>query len=154
MRSALLLGTLLGASLVGLGCGGDQTQTVDKKPPVGATKHVSAVKKQLPTADQGAVKQLMAEKLCLTCHTVDGTATINDVPALGPTLKGLFGTTETVVTDGVEREIVVDEAYLVRSLKEPMADITKGRQPVMVVPSPPLTDAQVTTLVDYIKSLK
>src|SRR4030043_2243723 len=57
--------------------------------------------------------QLFQEKGCRACHSVDGT------PLVGPTVKGLFGKTVTVLTDGKERNVVADETYLKKSLPEP-----------------------------------
>ena len=99
-------------------------------------------------------KALMTQHICFTCHTIDGTSKINGADALGPTLKGIYGTTETVLTDGKEREVKVDDAYLTKSIREPMADIVKGRLPVMVLPPPALTDAEIGKIVAFIKTLK
>jgi cytochrome c oxidase subunit 2 len=62
---------------------------------------------------------------CLACHSMDGTN------KLGPTFKGLWGHQVTVITNGKERTVVVDESYLRQSLLEPAADLVKGYPPVM-----------------------
>jgi hypothetical protein len=77
---------------------------------------------------------------------VDGT------PLVGPTLKGLFGKTVAVITDGKERQVVADDTYLRKSLLEPNADVVKGFPPVM--PPEKMADEELAALVDYIKSLK
>jgi cytochrome c oxidase subunit 2 len=89
---------------------------------------------------------LLEEKTCLVCHTVDGTQRV------GPTFKGLFGRKETVVADGQEVEILVDEAYLRRSIQEPGAEVVKGYPPAM--PQLPLTDRELGEVVEYIKTLR
>lgn len=71
-----------------------------------------------PEAVRGAA--LLQSKGCLACHSVDGTA------RQGPTLKELWGRKRAVVTAGDAREIVVDESYLGRSLREPDADVVAG----------------------------
>jgi cytochrome c oxidase subunit 2 len=102
--------------------------------PAGSTRH-------LP---DGA--KLILDKGCIACHSLDGSAKI------GPTFKGLFNRKETVVTAGKERAITVDDGYIMRSIKNPAADIVKGFPPVM--PAIPLTDEELRALVDHLKTLK
>jgi len=90
--------------------------------------------------------QLFQEKGCMACHSIDGTSRV------GPTFKGLFGKTVTLMTDGKERNIVADEAYLQRSLLEPNADVVKGFSPIM--PPEKMTDDEINELINYIKELK
>jgi cytochrome c oxidase subunit 2 len=90
--------------------------------------------------------QLLQEKGCMACHSLDGT------PRVGPTLKGLFEKTITVVTEGKEQNIVADEAYLRKSLLEPNADVVKGYPPIM--PPGNLTEDDLHELIKYIKELK
>lgn len=63
---------------------------------------------------------LMRTNGCLNCHSTDGTAKV------GPTFQGLWGKHEAVTTNGAPREVVVDEAYVARSLREPDADLAAG----------------------------
>jgi cytochrome c oxidase subunit 2 len=88
---------------------------------------------------------LLAAKGCLGCHTTDGTAKI------GPTFKGLYGSTVTVVTGGVEREARADEAYLRRSILEPSADLVKGFPPIM--PAVPLTKDELSAALETLERL-
>jgi cytochrome c oxidase subunit 2 len=103
------------------------------------------------TSTSGSISEvghaLAQQKACLACHSVDGSRIV------GPSWLGLFGKTEHVVTQGQERDVVVNEAYLRRSILEPMADIVKGYPPAMPPQRTNVTDAQVTQLVEYIKSL-
>jgi len=62
-------------------------------------------------------------KGCVACHTVDGSRLI------GPSLKGVFGRRVAVVTAGMEREVVADEDYLARSIRDPAADVVRGFPP-------------------------
>ncbi len=54
---------------------------------------------------------------CATCHSLDGS------PHPGPTWKGLYGQ-RRVLANG--QEVVADEAYLLRSIVEPDAEIAQG----------------------------
>jgi len=91
-------------------------------------------------------RKILEEKGCLGCHTTDGT------PKVGPTFKGIFGRKVTVLTGGKEREIVVDEEYLRRSVLEPQADIVKGFPPIM--PTLPVTKEELDAIVEYLRNLK
>ncbi len=92
--------------------------------------------------------QLFQEKGCKVCHSIDGT------PGLGPTVKGLFGKTVTVLTDGKERTIAADEIYMRKSLLEPNADIVKGFPPIMPSQKGLLADQELGALISYLKELK
>ena len=92
-------------------------------------------------------KELTTKLGCVGCHSDDGSKRV------GPSFKGIFGRPVTVLTDGKERTLTVDAAYIKRSLKEPKADLVKGFPAVM--PSfANLDDEQVEALVDYLKSLQ
>ncbi len=95
-------------------------------------------------ADPG--RKLLGSKGCLGCHSLDGS------PKVGPTFKGLFARKETVSTDGRERVIMVDEPYVIRSIREPGADIVKGYPPVM--PRISLTDDELKAIVAYLRTVK
>jgi cytochrome c oxidase subunit II len=97
-------------------------------------------------AAAGKGLQLLQEKGCLGCHTTDGSRKV------GPTFKGIFGRKVTVITNGKERDIIVDEEYLRRSIINPGADIVKGYPPVM--PELPLTKDELQEIVVYLKELK
>ncbi|MCA9731103.1 cytochrome c oxidase subunit II [candidate division KSB1 bacterium] len=101
---------------------------------------------------EGADLSALGEKLvtlkgCTACHSLDGT------PRISRSFKGLFGMTETVLTQGKERQIVVDEEYLIRSIKEPDADKVKE---FASIPMPPqnLTDDEIKAIVEYLKQSK
>jgi cytochrome c oxidase subunit 2 len=92
--------------------------------------------------------RLLREKTCLTCHSVDGT------PMVGPTLKGLFGRTQEVLVAGNGlKTMTVDDAYLVRSIDKPQAEIVKGYPPAMPEVAG-LTPQETRAMVDFIKTLK
>ncbi len=104
------------------------------------------------TSDQPVDKRAEGEKLvrlkgCMACHSTDGSRLV------GPSFKGIYGEDVTVITDGKERTIKVDEEYLVRSIRQPDADKVKGFEN-MVMTQIQLSDDEVAAIVDYIKSLK
>ena len=95
-------------------------------------------------------EMLVKTKGCAACHTFDGTT------LLAPSLKGVYGKTETVITDGKERTVTVDEEYLIRSIKQPDADKVKGFDGVASVPMTQieLSDEEIAAIIDYLKELK
>jgi mono/diheme cytochrome c family protein len=97
-----------------------------------------------PEAQAG--QRLFQMKICATCHTTDGT------PKVGPSMKGLFGS-ERELVDG--SKVIADEAYLLESIKDPLAKTAKGAIPGAMLPDGglPLTDEERANLIEYIKTL-
>ncbi|PHS73796.1 MAG: cytochrome B [Cycloclasticus sp.] len=89
-------------------------------------------------SEQG--RMLAISRGCVACHTTNGT------PGIGPTWKGLFGKTETLV-DG--SNVVVDEAYFIESIVSPNAKVVEGYSPIM--PPSSFTDAEMKALIAYVK---
>lgn len=90
-------------------------------------------------------EKLLKIKGCVACHSSDGTKLV------GPSYKGLFGKKERVMTNGVEREITVDEEYIRRSLLQPKADVVVGYQPQMPEMGNQLDEEDIQLIIDYIK---
>lgn len=90
-------------------------------------------------------RKAAAELECLKCHTIDGTQHI------GPTWLGLYHRNERLTNN---TEILVDEAYLTKSMMDPMADIVMGYAPVMPTYQGRMTGPQAAAIVEYIKSLQ
>jgi cytochrome c oxidase subunit 2 len=86
---------------------------------------------------------LAADYGCMACHSTNGAA------GVGPTWKGLYGS-QVTLDDGSTP--TVDRAYLVRSIKDPAADVPQGNQVPM--PKNRVSDGDVELIVDYIISLK
>lgn len=99
-----------------------------------------------PALDEGA--HLIQVKGCIACHTTDGT------PKIGPTFKGVFGKQEVVTSNGQERRITVDEAFIKQTLMHPEIDRVKGFPPMMPSQQGQLTDKEIDEIIEYIKSLK
>lgn len=84
---------------------------------------------------------------CLACHSMDGTKKV------GPTLKGVWGHQETVITNGTERTVIFDEPYLRRSLLEPNADLVKG-YPAIMPAFPQLTEDEIQYVLKVLQENK
>lgn len=93
-------------------------------------------------------EELLDVKGCLACHTTDGE------PLVGPTFKGIFGRKEKVETEGKEREVVVNEAYIRKSLIEPQSDIVVGFPPIMPSQEGLVTEEEIRQIIAYLKGLK
>jgi cytochrome c oxidase subunit 2 len=104
----------------------------------------AAPKSARTAAEKGA--ELYKSKGCSACHSLDGSKLI------GPSWKGIFGKKERVVTNGKEREVTVDEAYIIKSEHEPNADVVVGFQPVM--PPSPMNDEEIKAVIEFMKTLK
>jgi mono/diheme cytochrome c family protein len=100
--------------------------------------NVVVAKSSSSSADHG--KQLYAAKGCIACHSLDGTRLV------GPSLKGLFGNTESTSAG----DVPVDEAYLKESMLQPMAKVVTGFPPAM--PPLPLDEVEVGSLILFIKA--
>lgn len=100
-------------------------------------------------AKPGAAGRLLYEqKGCLACHSIDGTKIV------GPSFKGIYGEEVTVVVDGKEKTIKVDDEYIKRSMLDPNAEIVKGFQPNMMVSyKGQIDDKGLQDIADFIKSL-
>jgi cytochrome c oxidase subunit II len=85
---------------------------------------------------------------CIACHSLDGTKLV------GPTFKGIYGETHVVITDGQEREVAVDDAYIRKSIYEPDADLVKGyRRGQMISYQNEIGENEVELIIEFIKSL-
>jgi len=92
-------------------------------------------------ASQG--KQLASQKGCLNCHSTTGDM------SEGPTWKGLYGKERKQATGAT---LTADDAYLLRAIAEPNADMVAGYRGGM--PTVQLTDEERAALVAYIKALR
>jgi len=63
---------------------------------------------------------IMRKNACTGCHSMDGTKLV------GPSFQGIAGKTETVLIEGTPTRIVVDSAYLHRSITEPDFELVEG----------------------------
>ncbi|PJF33830.1 MAG: cytochrome c oxidase subunit II, partial [Phototrophicales bacterium] len=70
---------------------------------------------------------VLKKNACLSCHSLDGSRIV------GPSFLAIWGKTETVITNGEERQVVVDAEYIAHSIKEPNADVVKGFNPGLMI---------------------
>jgi len=97
-------------------------------------------------ADEPVGLKLLKDNACISCHSMDGSQLV------GPTFKGLSGKTHKVVSNGVEKEILADDAYLMKSITDPAADVVVG-YPAIMQPYQ-LPDSSLKSMVEFIKTLK
>ena len=101
-----------------------------------------------PTAEEG--KKLYQMMGCMACHAIDDT----NQPKIGPTWKGLYGRNRQFAKGP---DVIADEAYIRESILIPSAKIVKGYEKVeagMPIYSGVLTDAQIDSIILFIKTLK
>ena len=69
--------------------------------------------------------------------------------------KGLYGKSEKVMTNGTERSVVVDDAYLKTSVYEPDKDVVVGFQKgIMKTYKGIVTEEEMVKIIEYFKSIK
>ena len=125
----------------------DGTQPVEAAPaPAAGSVPDAAQLAKLSPEERGKMWFNEPSNLCYTCHSVDGSKIVC------PTLKNVNGQ-KVKFADG--SELVRDDAYFKESILNPQAKLVEGYGPVM----PPiyqgkLSEAQVSDLIAYIKSLK
>jgi cytochrome c oxidase subunit 2 len=91
-----------------------------------------------------AGQKLFQVRGCQQCHSVDGTR------KTGPSLLGVYGRTEALADGG---SVTADENYIRESILEPMAKVVAGYEPVMPTYQGRLKDAEITAIIEYLKSL-
>jgi cytochrome c oxidase subunit 2 len=91
-----------------------------------------------------AGEEVMEKLGCFGCHSLDGSRKV------GPTLLGIWGKSTVVTSNGKERTVVVDEAYLRRAIMEPHAEIVKGYPPVMPQYKD-LSSKELQSIIQFIK---
>jgi len=93
-------------------------------------------------------KRIMTNLGCFACHSTDGTK------GIGPTYKGMYGHEVTVVTNGKERIVTVDDDYIKHAIYEPNADVVKGfNKGLMQSYQGQLSDDDIVMIIEYLKTL-
>jgi cytochrome c oxidase subunit 2 len=82
-------------------------------------------------SDAGPAVALLRANGCLSCHSLDGT------PMAGPSFKGLFGKSETLVRAGAVTEVTMNEDELALAISHASQDVVQGYPPMPPVHLPP-----------------
>lgn len=101
----------------------------------------SAGEEEAVTVERG--RQIAEDNVCNACHSTDGTQ------LTAPTWQNLYGS-ERPLESG--ETVTADEEYLRESIVNPGAKIAEGYPPTMV-PYDFLSDSEIQSLIEYIKSL-
>lgn len=88
-------------------------------------------------------EELYASQGCRSCHSLDGS------PLVGPSFKGLFGK-ERQFADGTTA--TADENYITESILNPEKKLVQGYGNLM--PPQSLSEEQIQSLIQYIKTIK
>lgn len=99
----------------------------------------------IPTGLAAKGKQLYSDKICSSCHSIDGTK------MTGPSFKGLWGA--NVELEGGAKA-TVDENYVRESITTPNAKVVQGFAPIMPTFQGQLSSEDITALIEFIKTLK
>lgn len=92
---------------------------------------------------------IMKVQGCQVCHSTDGTKIV------GPSYLKLYGETQTVIKDGKEVTVTVDDDYIKRSIYEPDLEVVKGyNKGLMQSYKGTLNDEDISKIIEYIKTLK
>ena len=142
---ALLLASLPLVLL--LACGGD---TEPPTPPVPTVTVDASLLTRLPTAGSTEPSAVIGAQLvqaygCNACHSIDGAALV------GPTWLGLYGTEEEL-EDG--STVLVDDAYIGESIKDPNAKITAGFTAGLMPATLGVKDEEIPHIIEYMKTLR
>ena len=86
-------------------------------------------------------QQVAQNNACLGCHSLDGGSSV------GPSWKGMYGKTE-MLADG--STVIVDDAYILESIRDPNAKIVKGYAAMM--PASTLSDDDLNALLAFARS--
>ena len=97
---------------------------------------------RMPPAEAGQLLYRM--RGCKQCHSVDGAV------GTGPSFANLFG--ESVTLRSGER-ITAEENYIRNSIVDPQSQVVAGFEPVMPTYRGRLKDAEISAIIEYIKTL-
>ena len=92
--------------------------------------------------------KIMINQGCNACHSSDGSRIV------GPSYLNLFGEKQTVISEGKEVQVTVDEEYIKKALYDPNAEVVKGYpKDLMQSYKDVLSDDDVAKIIEYLKSL-
>jgi cytochrome c oxidase subunit 2 len=92
---------------------------------------------------------LLKNNACLSCHTRDGSRLV------GPSFKGLIGKTETIIVNGDEQEIIVDNKYIINKINTPSLTTVVDYPAGLMTPyAEILSEKDINNIIEYISTLK
>jgi cytochrome c oxidase subunit 2 len=107
------------------------------------TEAAAASGGSMPPEEFGA--SVYTKRGCNACHTVDG------APGIGPTWKGLWGSSRSLLSG---ESVTADAAYISLSVLDPASQIVAGFPPIMPSFKGILSDREIEALTAYIQTLK
>jgi cytochrome c oxidase subunit 2 len=97
------------------------------------------------TTDDPRGLVVLNEQGCIGCHSLDGSENI------GPSLFELAGNPRQIEKDGQTIEIIINEDYLKRAIRDPEVEITKGFDPMMpAYDEETISNDDLQAVVDYL----
>lgn len=110
------------------------------------TTKVAGISADVSAAQAGF--ELMESTGCFACHTVNGQKLV------GPSYKGLMGSTRTVITPSGTKEVTADFDYVQRSIYYPNAELVDGYNKGLMLPyKDQLTNDDIKLIVEYLNTL-
>lgn len=101
------------------------------------------------TADTNPGFNILNKNGCIACHSVDGSKLV------GPSFKGLYGSTVEVTSDGSIHKVTAEDAYIKSSILEPNKDIVKGyNKGLMNSYKGIISDKDIQLINEYLKTIK
>ena len=82
---------------------------------------------------------------CIGCHTLDGSK------SAGPSFKDIMGRKTTILTDGKESIITVNETYLREAINNPSSQIVKEYYNIMPPYKGVLKEEEISAIIEYLK---
>ncbi len=125
--------------------GGEAWYTVNKHQRSEANRPLSLVTESAAENPEAYAASLY-QAVCAACHSLEGPQLV------GPNFNGISGRKQTVIRDGKEVEVTIDDDYLLRSMKDPLAEHPKGFAPAM--PNLGLDDTELQAMLRWLKARK
>ena len=103
----------------------------------------------LRKVDTNLGHKVLEKNGCIACHSVNGTKMV------GPTFKGLYGSSVEVSTDGTVHKVTADSTYIRSSIIDPNKDVVTGyTKGLMKSYNHMITDKDIQHVNEYLKTLK
>jgi cytochrome c oxidase subunit 2 len=92
---------------------------------------------------------ILKDQGCNACHSSDGTKII------GPSYLGIWGKPAVVVRNGQDVTVIVDSAYVRKSVYDPNSEVVKGYQKgLMQSYEKSVSEKDIAKIIEYLKTLE